>query len=92
MQDARANPKGVLVLRDYEPEALRGDGSGPGKERTIFAVDLTTADGLFSAGEFEIMDRDLVLVTESSLLQTNAAIKVAYDLLGIPTRINNVTK
>lgn len=92
VQDARANPKGVLVLRDYEPEDLRGDGSGPGKERTIFAVDLTTADGLFSAGEFEIMDRDLVLVTESSLLQTNAAIKVAYDLLGIPTRINNVTK
>ncbi|WP_281243106.1 polysaccharide biosynthesis/export family protein [Gemmobacter aquatilis] len=91
VQDNRANPKGVLVLRNYDPADLRGDSSGPSKERMIFALDLTTADGLFSAGEFEIMDRDLVLVTESSLMQTNAAIKMAYELLGIPTRINNVT-
>lgn len=86
MNDNRANPKGVLILRNYPVADLRGDGGGPTKERTIFAVDLTTADGLFSAGEFLIQDRDLVLVTESSVLVTNNVVKLLYDAFGIGTR------
>ncbi|MBT9246692.1 polysaccharide biosynthesis/export family protein [Gemmobacter fulvus] len=92
VNDTRANPKGVLVLRDYDPKHLRSDGSGPSKERTIFAIDLTTADGLFSAGEFQIEDRDLVLVTESSVLKTNSVLDLLFDAMGVSTRVNNLTK
>ncbi|MDR0809830.1 MAG: polysaccharide biosynthesis/export family protein [Gemmobacter sp.] len=92
MNDTRANPKGVLILRDYRTEDLRSDGSGPTRERTIFAVDLTTADGLFSAGEFLIQDRDLVLVTESSLLVTNNVVKLLFDAFGIGTRARNIIR
>lgn len=67
LADARANPKGVLVLREYTPSAVRKDGiGGPAQERMVFAMDLTSADGLFSAQNFEIQDRDLVLATEAS--------------------------
>ncbi|MBL8562754.1 MAG: polysaccharide biosynthesis/export family protein [Gemmobacter sp.] len=90
LNDARANPKGVLVLRDYEAKHVRSDGSGPSKDRMIFAIDLTTADGLFSAGEFLIEDRDLVMVTESSVMNTNATIKLVYDLMGVGTRLDNL--
>ena len=90
LNDARANPKGVLVLRDYDAKHVRADGSGPSKDRMIFAIDLTTADGLFSAGEFLIEDRDLVMVTESSVMNTNSTIKLVYDLMGVGTRLDNL--
>lgn len=90
LNDARANPKGVLVLRDYDAKHVRADGSGPSKDRMIFAIDLTTADGLFSAGEFLIEDRDLVMVTESSVMNTNSTIKLVYDMMGVGTRLDNL--
>ena len=86
MKETRANPKGVLVLRDYDSDDLRSDGTGPSKDRMIFLIDLTTADGLFSAGEFMIENRDLVMVTESSVMNTNATIKLIYDVMGIGVR------
>jgi polysaccharide biosynthesis/export protein len=63
----RANPAGVLILREYPLSSLRTDGSGPEKDRVIFTLDLTSADGLFSAGRFEIEPNDLVLATESPI-------------------------
>jgi polysaccharide export outer membrane protein len=36
-------------------------------QRVVFTVDLTSADGLFSAGKFEIMPNDLVYATESPI-------------------------
>ena len=65
VQAQRANPKGVLILREYPLSALRADASGPNKDRVIFSLDLTSADGLFSAGRFAIEPNDLVLATES---------------------------
>ena len=92
LNDARANPKGVLVLRDYDSKHVRSDGSGPSKDRMIFAIDLTTADGLFSAGEFMIEDRDLVMVTESSVMNSNSTIKLIYDLMGVGTRARSLSR
>ena len=66
----RANPKGILVLRQYPARAVRDGLSGPSHERMVFALDLTTADGLFSAGQFRINDGDLVYATESPLNAT----------------------
>lgn len=75
----RADPQGVLVLRDYPAAAVRADGvAGPTHERMIFVLDLTTADGLFSAGAFQIMPNDLVYATESPV---NAA-RTVMGLIG----------
>jgi len=67
VNDSRADPQGILVLRDYPNSALRGDGTGPRLNRTVFTLDLTSADGLFSAGRFQIRSGDLVYATESPL-------------------------
>lgn len=67
LSDTRANPKGILVLREYPSKAVRADASGPDNTRSVFVIDLTTADGLFSAGKFPIYHQDTVLVTESSV-------------------------
>ena len=76
-----ANPKGVLVLRNYPDSAVRSmPRSGPPKARMIFAFDLTNADGLFSAGQFRIEDRDLVLVTESSLYNTRTIVGLVMSI------------
>ena len=40
---------------------------GPPQDRVVFTIDLTKADGLFSAGKFQIQSGDLVYVTESPL-------------------------
>ncbi|WP_078059004.1 polysaccharide biosynthesis/export family protein [Tropicimonas marinistellae] len=74
----RANPQGVLVLREYPASAVRGDGSGPGNSWVVFTVDLTSGDGLFSAGRFPVYSGDTVLVTESPV---NAA-RTVFGLLG----------
>lgn len=64
--DNRANPQGILILRNYSPRHV-GTGSGPNTPQVIFAIDLTSADGLFSASQFKINPKDTVLVTESPL-------------------------
>jgi polysaccharide export outer membrane protein len=63
----RANPKAILIMRNYPASAVRSDGSGPDQERMVFTLDLTSADGLFSAREFRIEPKDVVLVTESPI-------------------------
>lgn len=65
LNDLRADPEGVLIFRNYPDSALRSDGSGPKRDQVVFSIDLTHADGLFSAGQFEIMPGDVVLATES---------------------------
>jgi len=75
LSEQRADPQGVLILRAYPPAAV---GRSPHKDRVIFTIDLTTADGLFSADEFMISPGDLVLVTESPV---NSA-QTVFDLIG----------
>ena len=67
LSDTRANPQAILILRQYPEKAVRSDGKGPSNTRAVFNIDLTSADGLFSAKEFAINPGDLVLVTESVL-------------------------
>lgn len=90
LSDNRANPKGILVLRDYPSKAVRNDGSGPENERTVFVIDLTTADGLFSAGKFDVQDRDTVLVTESTIASASVLLGVLRQLTGITYDISRL--
>lgn len=85
LDETRANPKGVLVLREYPPGAVRFDDEGPNNTRVVFTFDLTTSDGLFSAGKFGIEPRDTVLVTESPL-------KVAASAVSLITGIASVRR
>ena len=62
-----ANPEGILILREYQPGAVKDGIAGPPQERVVFTIDLTSADGLFSAGRFMLEGDDLIYGTESAL-------------------------
>jgi polysaccharide biosynthesis/export protein len=86
----RANAQGILVLRNYPADAVRGDGSGPRHERTIFTLDLTTADGLFSAGEFRVNPGDLIYVTESPLVGTRNIFGLIGSAFGLANQARDL--
>jgi polysaccharide biosynthesis/export protein len=81
--DDRADPQGILILRRYPEDSLRRDGSGPPVRRVVFTIDLTSADGLFSAGEFRIMPGDLVYATESPVTAARSILGLLGSALGI---------
>ncbi len=85
LQDSRANPQGILVLREYDANQVRDGIAGPKHERTVFSIDLTNADGLFSAGAFEIKSEDTVVVTESPL----TALQTILGAVGVVQNIAN---
>lgn len=87
VSDSRANIQGILVLRRYPQSAVRADRTGPAHARTVFVIDLTTADGLFSAGEFLIRDGDLVYVTESPLTGTQTIFNLIGSAFGLVSRV-----
>ncbi len=87
LSDNRANPKGILILRECSHKAIRDDDSGPGHVRTIFVIDLTSSDGLFSAGRFEINSEDTVLVTESPLTAANTVFGLIGSIFGIAAKV-----
>lgn len=86
LSETRADAQGILVLRSYEPGDVRADGSGPRHARTIFTIDLTSADGLFSAGEFRIQPGDLIYVTESPLIGTRSALQLIGSVFGLAVK------
>ncbi|TNF60600.1 MAG: polysaccharide export protein [Rhodobacteraceae bacterium] len=76
VNDTRADPRGILVLRDY-PQAAVGP-SGPRLPQVVFTLDLTTADGLFAARHFAVQPGDLVMATESPV----ANLRTVFGLIG----------
>jgi polysaccharide export outer membrane protein len=86
LSQTAANPQGVLILRDYPEDAVREDGSGPIKPQVVFTIDLTTADGLFAARQFEINPKDTVLATESPV----SAARTIFQLLGSLAALSTV--
>lgn len=62
-----ANPQGILIMREYAPGAVADGIAGPPNQRVVFTIDITTADGLFSAGRFMLEGNDLIYGTESAL-------------------------
>jgi len=89
VSDARANPQGVLILREYPDDALETDRPGPYHNRVIFSLDLTTADGLFSARNFEIRSEDVVLATESPVTAIETVLGLFGTTFGTISRVTN---
>lgn len=86
--EARADIKGILILRDYPDSAVRADGiKGPEKPRVVFSVDLTSADSLFAAREFLVQPGDLVMVTESPMIGVNSIIGLVSQALLVRSRL-----
>lgn len=91
VSNTRANPQGVLILREYPasavvPGAVPGP-AGPPQDRVVFTIDLTRADGLFSAGKFMIQPGDLVYGTESPLGTANAVLGIFGNLILTSNRL-----
>ena len=85
INDTRANPKGILILRDYSRRDLRTDGTGPDNTQMVFAIDLTSADAIFAARKFEINPGDLVLATESAV----SSVRTVFGLIGSVVGVSN---
>jgi polysaccharide export outer membrane protein len=81
MNDARADPKGILVLRRYGDTHI-GNPGGPSRARVVFSFDLTSADGLFSADEFAIRDGDVVLATQAPATTAERVLRLFGAFLG----------
>lgn len=86
VEENRANPKGVLILREYPGSAVGP--SGPSQGRVVFTIDLTSADGLFSAGRFRIMPGDLVYATESPITSARTLTGLLGSMVGLADRLN----
>jgi polysaccharide biosynthesis/export protein len=82
IDDTRADPKGLLVLRRY-PESALGRPGGPTNRRVVFAFDLTNADSLFSADEFTIIDDDVVLATQAPATTTRRVLSLFGAVIGV---------
>jgi len=87
--DRRADIRGVLVLREYPARAVRADGTGPRHARAVFSIDMSSADGLFSAARFALHPRDTVLATESVITSAEAAAVLVGTFAGLSNRFVN---
>lgn len=91
INDARADPKGILVLREYPADAVVPAGqNGPEKNQVIFSLNLTTADGLFAARNFLIHPNDTVLATESPVVALQTIFGLFGSLVGATAQANNL--
>ncbi|MDA9224034.1 polysaccharide biosynthesis/export family protein [Tateyamaria sp.] len=88
LDDVRANLQGILILREYKKIDIRTNSSGPNKTQVIFAIDLTSADGLFAARKFNINPKDLVMATESPVTSINTIFGIAGRLWGFRAIVN----
>jgi polysaccharide export outer membrane protein len=89
MNDTRADPKGILVLRRYQPHAA-GAASAPAKPRVVFSFDLTRADGMFVADEFALQDGDIVMATQAPATTLQRVLGLFGGVLGAGRAVSNL--
>lgn len=85
-QDSRADPQGLLVLREYDVAAVAPGQRGPRETRVVFTLDLTSADGLFSARNFQINPGDLVMATEAPINDALTISNLVGNFFGVFSR------
>ena len=82
-QDGKADPQGLLILREYPASAVERGGRGPRMQRVVFSLNLATADGLFSARKFQIYPDDLVMATESPVNDVVTISSILGNFFGV---------
>ena len=85
-----ADPQGLLILREYGTEAIQSGQRGPRQRQVVFTVDLTSADGLFSARNFAINPNDLLVATESPINDALTVSNIIGNLFGIFSQAGNI--
>lgn len=83
VNDNKADPKGLLILREYDAGAVRPGSRGPRMTRVVFTIDLTSPDGLFSARNFQINPDDLVMATESPINDVLTISNIIGNFFGV---------
>ena len=84
-----ADPKGLLILREYPAAAVSAGTRGPRQTRVVFTVDLTSADGLFSARNFAIQPEDLLVATEAPINDVLTVSNIVGNIFGVFSRGGN---
>jgi polysaccharide export outer membrane protein len=90
LNDARADPKGILILREYEADDLVPGPSGPDMQQVVFTIDLTSADGLFAARQFLIHPQDTLLATESPVASARTILSLVGSVVGAGATVNSL--
>ena len=90
INERQADPKGLLILREYDPAAVRPGVRGPRQTRVVFTIDLTSTDGLFSARRFAINPGDLVVASESPLNDALTISNVIGNVFGVFSAAGNI--
>jgi polysaccharide export outer membrane protein len=89
VNDARGDPKGVLILREYPARAIAEGVRGPTAQRAIFVIDMTSADGLFSAARFRVNPDDVIYVSESPLTAFNTISGLVGSVFGLANQASS---
>ena len=89
IDDARADPEGLLVLRRYSQAAVDRP-NGPPHRRMVFSFDLTNAESLFSADEFHLVDGDVVLATQAPATTARRVLSLFGAVLGIADSASSI--
>lgn len=88
----RADPRGILILREFPFGALNTNALGPTHEDVVFAIDLTSADGLFAARNFAVLPSDTVLATESPITGLSTLLTIIGQAFGLTTSITAIAE
>ena len=89
VNENRADLQGILILREYPTSAVRPGVRGPRQTRVVFTIDLSSSDGLFSARNFSIQNKDLILVTESPINNTRTILGLVGSAFGLVNVVSN---
>ncbi len=90
VNDTRGDPKAILILREYPARAVSDGIRGPEAQRAIFVIDMTTADGLFSAARFRVNPDDVIYVSESPLTAFNTISGLIGSVFGLARQVDSV--
>ena len=87
LADTQADLKGVLVLREYPSGAVADGLHGPEQSDVVFVLDLSSAEGLFAAREFQIMPEDAVLATDNPVTTVEAVFRLINSSFSTAFRV-----
>ncbi len=83
LNDSKADPRGLLILREYPSSAVAAGVRGPRMTRVVFSLNLATTDGIFSARRFQVNPDDLLIATESPINDVITVAGIVGNFVGV---------
>ena len=88
-----ADPTGIFIFRDESPEVARRvleRNDLVGDQRLVYVLNLTNANGVFQARDFDIRDADTVYVTEAPYTQFSKVLSAVVGPLSTAASIDDL--